>query len=50
MHRWCWRAIPRSLPSAAHALRHLLYLFKRDEAIRLIRAGVIRAARSGVAR
>ncbi len=33
------RAIRRSQASAAQALRHLLYLFERDEAIRLIRAG-----------
>ena len=33
------RAIRRSQRRAARRLRHLLYLFEHDEAIRLIRAG-----------
>ena len=39
MPRCCWRAIQRWRRSAEEALRHLLYIFERDEAIRLLRAG-----------
>ena len=35
------RAIPRSRASAARRSRHLLYLFERDEAVRLIRCRMI---------
>ena len=35
---WSWSATP-ARPSAREALRTLLYLFERDEAAKLIRAG-----------
>ena len=39
MRGWSWRAMQRFTIPRGEALRVLLYLFERDEAVRLIKAG-----------